>query len=74
MKQKIKMYCVAALCGGCLLSLAVLMGYLSIWYIVNYSMAKNPLYYVWCGFDVLCAMAFSVGAYVVSRNIIDDGI
>jgi len=72
MKQTIKMYLVAALCGGCMLALAVLLGYLAVWYIINYSTAKNPLYYVWCGANVLLSLVALVCSYVITRNIIAD--
>lgn len=74
MKQKIKMYLVAALCGGCMLALAVLLGYLAAWYIVNFSPARNPSYYVYCGANVLLSLSALVGSYVITRNIIADGI
>ena len=74
MKQKIETYLVAALCGGCLLALAVLLGYLAAWYIVNYSPARNPLYYVWCGANVLLSLLALTCSYVITRNIIADGI
>jgi len=72
MKQTIKMYLVAALCGGSMLALAVLLGYLAVWYIVNYSPARNPLYHLACGVNVLLSLSALVGSCVITRNIIVD--
>ena len=74
MKQKILMYLVAALCGGSLLALAVLLGCFAVWYIVNYSPVSNPSYYLYCGANVLLSLSALVGSYVITRNIIDDSI
>lgn len=74
MKQTIKTYLVATLCGGCMLALGVLFAYLSVWYIVNYSIEKNSLYYIWCGVNILWALSLLLGSYVISHNIIDDGL
>lgn len=74
MKQKILMYLVAALCGGCMLASAVLLGYSAAWLIVNYSSAINLLYYVACGAHVLLSLVALVCSYVITRNIIADGI
>lgn len=74
MKQTIKTYLVAALVGGCMLALAVLLGYLAYWYIVNYSYSANVLYYVWCGANILLSLLALACSYVITRNIIDDGL
>lgn len=74
MKQKIKTYLVAALIGGCMLALAVLLGYFAAWYIINYSPASNPSYYVYCGAIVLLSLLALACSCVITRNIIADGI